>query len=175
MTLWVFGYGSLLWNPGFEAAEKCRAKLDDYHRSFCMLSVHYRGSVAHPGLVLALAEENGATCTGVVYRVAEGDEADVLTYLRDRELISSAYLERYVTVTTDDGKRVEAVTYVIDPDHDQFCDFPLETQAQMIASAIGERGPNCEYLWNTMDHLDQMGIRDADMTWLAQRVRELRK
>ena len=88
MTIWVFGYGSLLWNPGFDPAEAVTATLSGYHRSFCMLSIHHRGTAEKPGLVLAL-DEADATCTGVAFRVAPADQVRVLAELRERELISS--------------------------------------------------------------------------------------
>ena len=141
MSLWVFAYGSLLWNPGFEPAETHRADLKGYHRSFCMLSIHHRGTQDEPGLVLALDHSDGAHCTGVAFRVSDGQEQEVLTYLRDRELISSAYVECNVPVTLADGRLVTAVAYVIERDHEQYCNFSLEEQAQMIARAVGGRGP----------------------------------
>lgn len=168
--MWVFGYGSLLWNPGFEPAEQHRARLTDYHRSFCMLSIHHRGTPDDPGLVLALAEAPGASCTGVAFRVTDGEEETVMAYLRARELVSAAYLERNLMVRLDDGRQVDAVTYVIDPDHEQCVAYPLERQAQMIAHAHGGRGPNREYLLNTAAHLDQLAIQDEDMAWLVTRV-----
>lgn len=172
MTMWVFGYGSLLWNPGFEPAEAVTGTLHGYHRSFCMLSIHHRGTVEKPGLVLAL-DEAQARCTGVAFRVAEAEEDRVLADLRDRELISSAYVEKHVTLGLEDGRAVEALAYVIAREHEQYCQFDLETQAQMIARAVGGRGPNPEYLFNTAAHLTQMGIDDPDMGWLVKRVREL--
>ena len=173
MTLWVFGYGSLLWNPGFEPAEKVTAVLKDYHRSFCMLSVHHRGTVEEPGLVLALDTAPGATCTGVAFRVKDAEEEQVLAYLRERELISSAYYEKQVPLELSDGREVQALGYIIERTHAQYCQFDLEQQAQMIARSVGGRGPNPEYLFNTADHLSQMGIRDPDMEWLVERVREI--
>lgn len=171
--MWVFGYGSLLWNPGFEAVDHATAVLADYHRSFCMLSIHHRGSEDAPGLVLALDHSPGAQCTGVALQAAEHEADTVLAYLRDRELVSAAYVERHVPLRLADGREVEALAYVIDPDHRQYVDFPLETQARMIARAVGGRGPNTEYLFNTHAHLRDMGIRDPDMDWLATRVREI--
>ena len=173
MPIWVFGYGSLLWNPGFTPAETKRAKLVDFHRSFCMLSIHHRGSAEDPGLVLALDAQAGATCTGVAFRIAEEDEGEVLETLRERELISSAYVERTVDLEGDDGSIIPALAYIIDPDHVQYCQYDLERQAQMIAHAVGGRGPNTEYLFNTADQLTEMGIRDADMEWLVTRVQAI--
>jgi len=138
MTMWVFGYGSLLWNPGFEAQERVIAKLPDYHRSFCMRSIHHRGTQDDPGLVLALDALAGAQCNGVALSVASHEQNDVLAYLRERELISSAYLEKMLHIDLVDGRRVEAVTYVIDPEHVQYCGgLDLEEQARIIARAVG--------------------------------------
>ena len=172
MALWVFGYGSLLWNPGFEPAQARTAVLHGYTRSFCMLSVHHRGTDTDPGLVLALDASAGAQCTGVAFQVKPDEETHVLAALRERELISSAYIEHHVTLQTDD-EPMTALAYVIDADHVQYCQFDLETQARMIARAIGQRGPNTEYLYNTAAHLTKMNIRDDDMTWLVNRVRVL--
>ncbi|HKK84165.1 MAG TPA: gamma-glutamylcyclotransferase [Roseovarius sp.] len=174
MTMWVFGYGSLVWNPGFNVAERVIATLPDYHRSFCMRSIHHRGSEEAPGLVLALDAMEGARCHGVALSVATGEEDQTLAYLRERELVSAAYLERMLDIELADGRVVEAVTYVIDPDHVQYCGgLDLEEQARIIAAAVGGRGPNTEYLYNTAAHLHELGIRDAELDWLAARVRHL--
>ena len=172
MTMWVFGYGSLLWNPGFEPVETVTATLSGYRRSFCMLSIHHRGTVDEPGLVLAL-DEGDASCTGIAFRVANADEDRVLAELRERELISSAYLEKQLMLALDDGRDVQALAYVIDRAHEQYCQFDLEKQAQLIARSVGGRGPNPEYLYNTAAHLTKMGIDDPDMVWLVDRVRAL--
>ncbi|MEB8389061.1 gamma-glutamylcyclotransferase [Rhodobacteraceae bacterium KMM 6894] len=174
MTMWVFGYGSLVWNPGFDVAEQRIATLPDYARSFCMRSIHHRGTEEDPGLVLALDAVPGAACQGVAMAVPEGQEAPVLEYLRARELISSAYLERNLHIQLDCGQQVQAVTYVIDADHVQYCGgLPLEEQAGIIARAVGGRGPNTEYLYNTASHLTQLGISDPDLEWLSTRVRNI--
>ena len=173
MAFWVFGYGSLLWNPGFTPARPVKACLHDYHRSFCMLSIHHRGSEEDPGLVLALDKQPGSRCTGVAFQVAETEENTVLAMLRERELISSAYYEDTVDLVTEDGEAIQALAYIIKPDHVQYCQFVLEKQANIIANAVGDRGPNTEYLFNTADHLTELGIKDDDMTWLAQKVRAL--
>lgn len=171
MTMWVFGYGSLLWNPGFPVARSEIAVLPGYHRSFCMRSIHHRGTEADPGLVLALDEAGGAQCSGLALAVEPGHEDPTLAYLRERELVSSAYLEKMLEVRLHDGTLVEAVTYVIDPHHVQYCGgLPLEEQARIIATAVGGRGPNAEYLFNTARHLAEIGLNDPDLDWLAHRV-----
>ncbi|MFN3994568.1 MAG: gamma-glutamylcyclotransferase [Tabrizicola flagellatus] len=171
--LWVFGYGSLIWDPGFPVAERRLARLDGWHRSFCMRSIHHRGTPERPGLVLALDRAEGASCAGLAFRVAPGEEAATLAALRERELVSSAYLEEVLRVETADGT-LDALTYVIDPDHAQYCGgLPLEEQAGIIARATGGRGANRDYLWSTAAHLADLGIADPDLEWLAARVRDL--
>ena len=172
--MWVFGYASLIWNPGFPVAEKSLARLGGYARSFCMHSIHHRGTPEKPGLVLALDAADSAFCDGVAFRVAEDHEAETLAYLRERELISSAYLERVLPVRLHNGTDIEAVTYVIDPDHVQYCGgLTLDAQAKIIAHAVGGRGPNPEYLYNTADHLAELGIADAELSRLATTVRQI--
>jgi cation transport protein ChaC len=174
MTMWVFGYGSLLWNPGFEVAEQVIATLPGYARSFCMRSIHHRGTEDNPGLVLALDADPAHACEGVALAVKTGTEAETLAYLRERELISSAYLERELEIDLKDGRRVTAVAYVINPGHVQYCGgLPLEEQARIIAGAVGGMGPNTEYLYNTAQHLTEIGLHDPDLEWLSQRVRSL--
>ncbi|WP_167853487.1 gamma-glutamylcyclotransferase [Roseovarius aestuariivivens] len=174
MTMWVFGYGSLVWNPGFEARERVLARLPGYHRSFCMRSVHHRGTHENPGLVLALDAHVPSYCRGVALAVHEDEEDGVLAYLRERELISSAYLEKRLTLDLQDGRQVEAVTYVVDAEHEQYCGgLDLEEQAQIIARAHGGRGANTEYLFQTVAHLEELGIHDRDLDWLVRRVRAL--
>jgi len=174
--LWVFGYGSLLWNPGFPVAEQRVARLDDWHRSFCMSSIHHRGTEADPGLVLALDHAPGAHCDGIAFRVEAAEAAATLAYLRERELISSAYVETRQTVRFHDGgTQADVLTYVINRDHVQYvAHLSLEDQAQIIAHAVGGRGPNDEYLANTATHLAEMGLADEDMEWLVARVAQLK-
>lgn len=172
--MWVFGYGSLIWDPGFEHDERVLARLEGWHRCFCMRSLHHRGTVERPGLVLALDAAPETVCHGVAFHVAPGQEQATLDYLRARELVSSAYLERELPVHLADGRVVTALTYVIDPRHVQYCrGLSLEEQARIIAEAVGGRGRNADYLLNTVAHLHDLGIPDADLDWLADRVRTL--
>ena len=172
--MWVFGYGSLIWDPGFPVAERHIAVVQDWHRSFCMRSVHHRGTPQAMGLVLALDHAPGARCAGVAFRVAPGAEAETLARLRERELISSAYLEWQITVSLAGGVLQDSLTYVINQNHDQYCGgLPLEEQAQIIAHAIGGRGTNRDYLFATARHLTDLGIGDPDLDWLVARVAQL--
>lgn len=174
MTLWVFGYGSLLWNPGFVPVETAPARLEGYARSFCMRSIHHRGTDDIPGLVLALDAQEGSACDGLAMQMHEAKLDATMAYLRERELVSSAYLEKILPLKFADGREDIAVTYVIDPDHVQYCgSLDLEEQARIIATAVGGRGPNSEYLFNTASHLAELGIPDADLNWLCDRVRAL--
>ncbi|MDQ2067402.1 gamma-glutamylcyclotransferase [Xinfangfangia sp. CPCC 101601] len=171
--MWVFGYGSLIWNPEFPVAERRIARAMGWQRSFCMRSIHHRGSEAEPGLVLALDRAATAHCDGVAFAVAKGAEDETLAALRERELVSSAYLETHLELITQTGP-MQALAYVIDPDHGQYCGgLGLEEQAQIIAHAVGGRGPNRDYLWSTAAHLADLGIVDPDLEWLAERVRRL--
>lgn len=171
--LWVFGYGSLIWNPGFAVAERRLARLTGWRRSFCMWSIHHRGTVDQPGLVLALDADPEGLCHGVAFRAEPGTEEATLALLRDRELISSAYVETCLPVTFADGGGCEAVVYVIDTDHVQYCHLPQDEQARIIAHAVGGRGANRDYLWSTVEHLDALGIPDTDLSLLAEKVRRL--
>lgn len=171
---WVFAYGSLMWDPGFPVAEMAQARLEGYSRSFCLLSVVYRGTVEAPGLVLGLDLHDGAHCIGLALRVAEPDWPETLAGLRERELTTNAYFEAMLPLELSDGRRIEAVGYVIRRDHDQYAGgLDLSQQAQMIARAQGGRGANADYLFNTTRHLAQMGVEDLDMDELARHVRRL--
>jgi len=172
--LWVFGYGSLIWNPGFAWTRRVTARMDGFHRSFCMRSIHHRGTIEAPGLVLALDAAVGAHCTGVAFEVAPQIAEETLEYLRARELISAAYLETLQLLTLEGGAQVEAVAYVIDRAHAQYCGgLPLEEQAQIIARAVGGQGRNRDYLHQTARHLRDLGLPDTELDWLSHRVAAL--
>ncbi len=171
---WVFGYGSLIWQPEFPYGKKHIATLTGYARSFCMWSIHHRGTLETPGLVLALDKQTGAECHGVAFFVAPEDAAQTLADLRARELISAAYLEVSHPVMLDTGEKVDALCYVVDPDHVQYCGgLSLEHQAEIIATAKGGRGPNTDYLFNTCKGIDALGLQDDDLAFLKRRVAEL--
>lgn len=171
--LWIFGYGSLLWYPGFPVAETRIARMDGWHRSFCMSSIHHRGTDEAPGLVLAL-DAAEAYCDGLALRAEPGSEDATIAYLRERELISSAYIETRQEVTFRDGTRQrDVLTYVINRDHEQYVQLSLDVQARIIAGAVGGRGPNDEYLYNTAAQLSELGIGDTDLEGLVAQVRAL--
>lgn len=172
--LWVFAYGSLMWRPGFEHAGRVRARLDGFRRSFCMWSVNYRGTSEAPGLVLALEPDADASCEGIGYEVAPGDREAVLDYLRERELVSYAYDETWTQMRLADGREVEAVTFVMNLQHPQYCGrMSVAAQAEIIAARAGSMGPNADYLHATVAHLHEMGCPDAELDALDAAVRAL--
>ena len=170
--LWVFGYGSLMWNPGFDFLDRRIAHLDGFRRRFTLTSRHYRGTPERPGLVLGLDWAPGTSCTGVAYRICPTREQDVRDYLVERELVSYAYFETRYLLRLDDAEPIEALCYIVDRSHPQYAGgLELDEQARIIAGAVGPSGPNIEYLENTLAHLNELGIADPGLTELAMRVR----
>ncbi len=170
---WVFGYGSLMWKPGFAFIEARPALLRGYHRAFCIFSHHYRGTPAEPGLVLGLAP--GGACRGLAFRV-EGGEADrVRAYLDERELVGYAYLARTLRVTVDGGEQaVRAYTFVADTAHPQYAgNLDIDAAAPIIMRAAGCAGLNRDYLINTVRRLEREGIADAHLHGLLRRIEYL--
>ena len=160
--LWVFGYGSLMWRPGFDADETCRARLDGWHRDFCVYSRHWRGTPERPGLVLGLDE--GGSCRGLAFRVDGARAADVIEYLNERELVGYAYVARFLPVGLDDGRVVEAYTFVADSNHHHYAgQLPLEGAAAIIMDAEGQGGLNRDYLINTIRQLESDGLSEAGL------------
>ena len=178
--LWVFGYGSLMWNPGFDYVERRIARLDGFTRRFALTSRHYRGTPEKPGLVLGLDWAPGQSCTGVAFRIDTAKEQEVRDYLVQRELISYAYFEaRYpVTLLCDGpgkGEAHEALCYVVDRSHPQYAgDMARGEQAWIIADAVGPSGPNYDYLMNTLEGLENEQISDDDLSDMAALVRACR-
>lgn len=171
---WVFGYGSLIWQPDIPFSKKHIAKLKGYARSFCMWSIHHRGTQENPGLVLALDKQANAECSGVAFFVEPDHAEEAITNLRARELISSAYYEVLEPVLLDTGQHVDALCYVINPDHAQYCGgLSLEEQALTIARATGGRGPNTEYLYKTCEGITALGLKDDSLHALQKRVVQL--
>ena len=171
--IWVFGYGSLIWRPGFDYLARRQAVIHGYHRSFCIYSHVHRGTPERPGLVLGL--DRGGSCRGVVYRVAAANADRVIAYLDGRERVTDVYHQAWVPARTDQGS-VQALTYV--PryrTHPQYAGkLAPELMANMIAHGEGQSGPGWEYLENTVDHLAELGIRDKGLAELRRRVRAIR-
>ena len=170
--IWIFGYGSLMWDPGFAFEQAQPALVRGWHRAFCVISHHYRGTVEKPGLVLGL--DHGGACRGRAFRVAADRAEATLAYLHEREMVHYVYVFREVTAELPDGRRVAAKTYVADTAHDRYRGgLTTEHAAAMIAEARGIGGTNVDYLENTIRHLDELGIREGALHRLRDAVRSL--
>ncbi len=169
--LWVFAYGSLIWNPGFKFLEKNPARLFGYHRALCIYSHEHRGTKDQPGLVLGL--DRGGSCKGVAYLIEQTKSDDTLNYLRSRELVTNVYHEASLELHLDSGARVQAVTYIVDKNHNQYAGrLPLERQLQLIRQGNGQSGPNRDYLIATARHLNDLNIHDPRLNWLDSQLQD---
>lgn len=156
---WVFGYGSLMWRPGFPYADRKPATLHGRRRAFCIYSVHHRGTYERPGLVLGLAP--GGACRGMAYRIAEADWPTVYAYLLEREQPTETYIEARRSVRLAEGRVVESLVFLSDVHHPQWAGaLSLERQAELIAGATGLSGRNVDYLRDLVEHLRREGICD---------------
>lgn len=170
-NLWVFGYGSLMWDPGFSYARSCSALLRGYHRAFCVYSSRYRGTAEKPGLVLGL--DRGGACRGMAYLVAQRQIENTLENLWAREMSRRTYRPRLVRVDLA-GERVQALAFIADPKHPSYAGrLPLEEVAALITRGIGTRGANVEYLINTLRHLEELGVRDPGLLRIHSAVEKL--
>jgi cation transport protein ChaC len=159
--IWVFGYGSLMWDPGFAHLEAHSAVLHGFHRDFCIYSHRYRGTPERPGLVLGL--NHGGSCRGMAYRVHGGRARDTLDYLWEREMVTGVYEPRRVTVRADVGV-VPSWTFVADRHHVQYAGgLDTAEKVALIAQGQGRSGPCRDYLANTVRHLDELGIGDGPL------------
>ena len=158
-NLWVFGYGSLMWDPGFPYAESKCGKLYGYHRSLCLRSVRYRGTDANPGLVFGL--DRGGSCTGMCFRLNVEEQQDVADYLQDREMLNNAYDPHIRTVNLTDGRQVDAIVLVVRRQHPSYVkNLNANEIAGIVANASGQRGANLDYVIATLKVLDSFGISD---------------
>jgi cation transport protein ChaC len=166
--LYVFGYGSLIWKPGFPYAGMHPALLRGWHRRFCLWSRLYRGTPEAPGLVLGL--DRGGACRGVAFQVPGTAAEAVLAYLQEREMptAEAVYERRLLPVRLlDSGREVRAVAFVANRRHPSYCRPCPQTAAAAIARGVGQAGPNRDYLLNTVAHLRAMGVRDAGLDRVA--------
>ena len=176
---WVFGYGSLMWHPGFPHVEQRRAQVRGYERRLCLWSIRYRGTPDAPGLVLGLDQREGATCTGIAYRVSPEAEQETRRYLADREMVSYAYRETCLPLSLlAEGGRAEeevmALAYVMDPAHPQYAMGLSDSEcARVIVASRGQRGENREYLENTIRHLRELNVREPGLERVARQVEAL--
>jgi cation transport protein ChaC len=171
--LWVFGYGSLMWDPGFDYVRSQPALLRGYHRAFCVTSTRYRGTPERPGLVLGL--DRGGSCRGIAFLVPDADVEPVLHALWEREMPGRVYSPRVVSIDLG-GARASALTFVADRGQDGYMGrLEVDEMARTIAECSGARGPNADYLFNTLRHLDAAGIRERRLYALARAVQALQK
>jgi glutathione-specific gamma-glutamylcyclotransferase len=171
--LWVFGYGSLMWRPGFPFSETAPALLKGAHRALCVYSVVHRGTHAEPGLVLGL--DRGGACRGVAFRVAAGAEAETVAYLREREQVTDVYVEaiRPIRLFDGSGRAPKALTYLVDRNHDQYAGgLPFDEQVRIVRDGKGQAGGNVEYVLKTLRHLQDAGVHDDLLEGLAARLTE---
>jgi len=169
---WVFGYGSLMWRPGFAFVEKKPARLDGFSRDMCLTSIHYRGTQDKPGMVCGLSP--GGACQGLAFKIAPVDVETVVAYLDERELISYIYIPRRRPIVLDGGRGAIARVYLPDATHAQFAGhWPDEKKARLIAQGVGSEGTSLDYLANIVAHLTELGIRDERMENLLALARKI--
>ncbi|MBJ3774333.1 gamma-glutamylcyclotransferase [Acuticoccus mangrovi] len=167
--IWVFAYGSLIWKPDFESIGHMRASAFGWHRSFCLKMTRWRGSPEQTGLMMAL--ERGGRCDGVIYRLSEEDRLGQIRRVLRREIRfeQNVDMARWVKVQTEDGPRM-ALTFWAGPTGERVASkLPLEDVAHILARACGSVGSCAEYLYNTVAHLEEFGIRDRNL-WRLQEL-----
>jgi cation transport protein ChaC len=165
--LWVFGYGSLMWRPGFAFLEQSQATLHGYHRSLCIYSHVHRGTPERPGLVLGL--DRGGSCHGVAFRVAADRREETITYLRAREQATLVYRETWHRLRLIDGRIVISVAYTVDRSHIQYAGkLPQEDLMRLVLQGIGISGKNPDYVLATHQHLVSLGLKDRTLAALVK-------
>jgi len=174
--IWVFGYGSLMWQPNFEYAEQRPAHLHGYHRALCVYSWEYRGTRERPGLVFGL--DRGGSCRGIAFRVLEKNADVVMHYLFEREMITGVYRPRWQTIHllahgNKNMARTSAYVFTADPDHEQYSGkLPDAEAARLVRQGCGKAGPCIEYLQNTLRHLNELGIHDRALARIIKKTLE---
>jgi glutathione-specific gamma-glutamylcyclotransferase len=171
--LWVFGYGSLMWQPGFAFIEQVPARLIGEHRALCVYSFDHRGTPEKPGLVLGL--DRGGACRGIAFRVAAGLRDHTVDYLRSREQTTNVYREvmRSVWLDNEARQRVSALTYVVDRGHVQYAGrLPLSEQLRIVQQGHGRSGNNRDYVLSTVRAIEAQGFRDGQLHQLALMLHE---
>ena len=172
--VWVFGYGSLIWDPAVGVDEFRRAVLEGHRRSFCFLLDGGRGSPEAPGLMAALDEDPGHRCEGVVMRIPAELAEEETHRMWMREMVTGIYRPRWFEVETPQGP-VEALTFLADPEHHRYVgDMPRPDRARLLAVAEGILGTNFGYLENMLDQLAALGLKDPEMSELHAMVVEAR-
>ncbi len=164
---WIFGYGSLMWKPGFDYIESYQAKLNGMHRAPCIYSWVHRGTKERPGIVLGL--DQGGNCSGKAFKIKGANYDSVIAYLRKREMTTKVYRETTHPIILETGEQVTTITYIVDQNHEQYAgQLSYKKLLQQIKGAVGMSGPNEEYFLSTAEHLFQAGIRDPLMERIAK-------
>lgn len=162
---WVFGYGSLIWNPEFEHDAAEPARLHGYHRAFCIGSTHYRGTPAAPGAVLGL--DRGGSCVGIAFHLLRERRAESLERLHAREMLGGVYLPVVASVSLRGGRRVRALTFVADRGSEHYVRLREDELLRRLRRCAGERGANRDYAFETSRALRDHGIRDGRLERLC--------
>ena len=170
--LWVFGYGSLMWRPGFDVLERVPAKLIGMHRALCVYSFVHRGTPEKPGLVMGL--DRGGMCRGIAYRVAAGKREETIAYLREREQVTSVYLEtmRRIAIEDETRRQVRALCYAVDRGHVQYAGrLSVDESVHYVRQGHGRSGNNRDYVIETVRALEALGYRETELHLVAERLK----
>ena len=171
--LWVFGYGSLMWSPGFPFRERSVGLLRGYHRALCILSTRYRGTDRRPGLVMGLCR--GGSCWGMAFRVPAVRIAVALARLWSREMPRRVYKARLVPVRISRGRKVRALAFIAVPGHAQYTrELDLHSRAQLVAQGVGERGRCTDYIRHTLEHMYALGVTDPHLARVLETAETIR-
>lgn len=171
--LWVFGYGSLMWSPGFRYREKSVALLRGYHRALCILSTRYRGTRRRPGLVMGL--RRGGSCWGMAFRVPARRVRRVLAALWRREMLRRVYEPRLVPIRVRGGRRLRALAFVADPRHPlHLRELDLYGRASLVAQGVGRRGRCTDYIRRTLEHMYALGLTDPHLARVLETAEAMR-
>lgn len=158
----MFGFGSLMWDPGFPFVDRRPALVHGYHRALCVYSVSYRGTHQCPGLVLGL--DRGGSCRGIAFRVEASEGNAAIDYLHGREMNNNAYVPEYLNARLDGGETVRAYSFIARRDHPQYTGkLSLERTVELVLQGVGPRGTALDYLQQTVAHLDEFGIGDGPL------------
>jgi cation transport protein ChaC len=170
--LWVFGYGSLMWRPGFDYLERHHARLIGAHRALCVYSFVHRGTPEKPGLVFGL--DNGGACRGIAYRVAAAKRMETIEYLRAREQVTMVYREVWRSVQIDDEpkRRIEALCYMVDRGHEQYAGrLSIAEQLHLVRQGHGRSGPNRDYVIDAVASIEALGYRETELHRLVEQLK----
>lgn len=171
--LWVFGYGSLMWSPGFSYKDKALGRIHGYHRALCILSTRYRGTRRKPGLVMGLCR--GGSCWGMAFRVDAARVRHALARLWKREMPRHVYAPRLLRVQLPSGRYVRGLAFLADPAHPAYVrELDLHGRARLVAQGIGQRGPCVDYIRNTLEHMNEVGVHDPHLERILRAALALR-